>query len=363
VLRPRALATEPAPLADDPACAAVAARWPDQVAGRPRVTVAGDPRGVAAWGDPVIVARCGVVPPPPSTNDCVAADGVDWVARGGGATSERHGVRQLRPQPGDRGDGPPPPTPLSPWSWGPSPRPPVRSARASTAAADASPQAVRERLQRLDVDLAQAHTRVDVPGQVRPDPLPPREGGPRVASLISSSNQANGREPTHSAMASVFQEASPVRARSAQSVITGRSSGRPRIGESCRLASCSQVVAQTSWYRSARWSSHAPCSRLATIWTRSCSRTGPHDVVIEALRARRLRPGRPGPGRGERVQGAVDVHEQGGPVVHRVIMAAPASGPPMPWSSGPWPSRRRSMLAAWRRSSGSTRPSNSCAKA
>jgi hypothetical protein len=84
VLRPRALATEPAPLADDPACAAVAARWPDQVAGRPRVTVAGDPRGVAAWGDPVIVARCGVVPPPPSTNDCVAADGVDWVARGGG---------------------------------------------------------------------------------------------------------------------------------------------------------------------------------------------------------------------------------------------------------------------------------------
>lgn len=92
VLRPRPLAIEPAAAGADPACARVAAAWPRVVAGRERAPVAQDPAGVAAWGEPAIVARCGVPAPPPTTHDCIAADGVDWVARplpagqGGGGT-------------------------------------------------------------------------------------------------------------------------------------------------------------------------------------------------------------------------------------------------------------------------------------
>jgi len=39
----------------------------------------GDP-AVHAWGDPAIVARCGVAPPGPTTEDCLSVNGVDWVA-------------------------------------------------------------------------------------------------------------------------------------------------------------------------------------------------------------------------------------------------------------------------------------------
>lgn len=80
VLRPRGPQADPAPAAADPACAAVTAHWPASVAGRGRVSVHGDPAGVAAWGDPAIIARCGVSPPGPTTHDCIRADGVDWVA-------------------------------------------------------------------------------------------------------------------------------------------------------------------------------------------------------------------------------------------------------------------------------------------
>ncbi len=34
---------------------------------------------VRAWGDPVIIARCGVAPVQPTTADCVAVDDIDWV--------------------------------------------------------------------------------------------------------------------------------------------------------------------------------------------------------------------------------------------------------------------------------------------
>jgi hypothetical protein len=36
---------------------------------------------LAAWGDPPIVLRCGVSPPGPTTDQCIAVDGIDWVAR------------------------------------------------------------------------------------------------------------------------------------------------------------------------------------------------------------------------------------------------------------------------------------------
>ena len=35
----------------------------------------------AAWGDPAVVARCGLDPLGPTTDDCVSVDGVDWVVR------------------------------------------------------------------------------------------------------------------------------------------------------------------------------------------------------------------------------------------------------------------------------------------
>jgi hypothetical protein len=65
---------------DSPACAAVADHWPDRIGPyQPRVTAV-QSRGVAAWGDPPIVARCGKQPPAPTTDPCVEVNGVDWVA-------------------------------------------------------------------------------------------------------------------------------------------------------------------------------------------------------------------------------------------------------------------------------------------
>lgn len=60
-------------------CAEVAARWPQRVADRERVAVRDEPSGVAAWGDPAIIARCGVAPPGPTTVECLAVDDVDWL--------------------------------------------------------------------------------------------------------------------------------------------------------------------------------------------------------------------------------------------------------------------------------------------
>ncbi len=34
-----------------------------------------------AWGDPAIIAICGYAAPPPSTLECIAVDGVDWVVQ------------------------------------------------------------------------------------------------------------------------------------------------------------------------------------------------------------------------------------------------------------------------------------------
>ena len=47
---------------DDPACA---------------------PAGTAvhAWGDPAVIARCGLPALGPTTEQCISVDGVDWVAR------------------------------------------------------------------------------------------------------------------------------------------------------------------------------------------------------------------------------------------------------------------------------------------
>lgn len=71
----------PADRASDPLCVQVAAAWPQSVAKQERVANTADDQGVAAWGDPAIIARCGATSPGPTTDDCVAADGIDWVGR------------------------------------------------------------------------------------------------------------------------------------------------------------------------------------------------------------------------------------------------------------------------------------------
>ena len=68
-----------APLAGAPACAG--ARWPEAVSGHARVPTTPEAASVAAWGDPAIIARCGLEPLGPTTDECVTVDGVDWVVR------------------------------------------------------------------------------------------------------------------------------------------------------------------------------------------------------------------------------------------------------------------------------------------
>jgi hypothetical protein len=64
----------------DPVCRKAAAAWPATVSGRETVTTDPVDPAVHAWGDPAIVARCGVVAPGPTTDECLTVNGVDWVA-------------------------------------------------------------------------------------------------------------------------------------------------------------------------------------------------------------------------------------------------------------------------------------------
>lgn len=67
--------------AGDPACAAVARAWPGEVAGQSPVRTTADSPAVVAWGDPAIIARCGVTSPGPTTDECIDASGIDWVVQ------------------------------------------------------------------------------------------------------------------------------------------------------------------------------------------------------------------------------------------------------------------------------------------
>ncbi|MGJ9405695.1 DUF3515 domain-containing protein [Nesterenkonia aurantiaca] len=70
---------EAAPDAANPDCADVMLAVPEVIGDhelRPTTS-----QGTAVWGDPSeVVMRCGVVPPGPSPEHCVGADGVDWLA-------------------------------------------------------------------------------------------------------------------------------------------------------------------------------------------------------------------------------------------------------------------------------------------
>ena len=65
--------------ASDPACTAASTKWPASVSGQQAAQVRTPSPAVRAWGDPSIIARCGVAAPGPTTLECLTVDGVDWV--------------------------------------------------------------------------------------------------------------------------------------------------------------------------------------------------------------------------------------------------------------------------------------------
>lgn len=69
----------PADNASNPLCAKAARHWPTTVASQKSRQVSTDSATVHAWGDPAIIARCGVTPPGPTSTGCVSVDGIDWV--------------------------------------------------------------------------------------------------------------------------------------------------------------------------------------------------------------------------------------------------------------------------------------------
>ncbi|PQZ92384.1 hypothetical protein CQ018_12115 [Arthrobacter sp. MYb227] len=73
---------KPADDAGNPLCAEMMVLLPDEISDqRKRQT---NSQATAVWGDPSqLVLRCGVTPPPPSTDPCVSVNGVDWLAKEG----------------------------------------------------------------------------------------------------------------------------------------------------------------------------------------------------------------------------------------------------------------------------------------
>lgn len=71
---------EVAPDATNPLCAEAMVAMPEEIAGHERRRT--DSQSTAAWGEPAVaVFRCGVEVPGPTTDNCVGANGVDWVVR------------------------------------------------------------------------------------------------------------------------------------------------------------------------------------------------------------------------------------------------------------------------------------------
>ena len=60
-------------------CDAATRAWPERVAGHDGVTTSPPSPRTRAWGDPAVVARCGVPALGPTTYECLDVDCVDWV--------------------------------------------------------------------------------------------------------------------------------------------------------------------------------------------------------------------------------------------------------------------------------------------
>jgi hypothetical protein len=61
-------------------CRSAAALWPKTVAGQTVQPTSSSSPSVRAWGEPAIIARCGLPPIGPTTDQCLDVSGVDWVA-------------------------------------------------------------------------------------------------------------------------------------------------------------------------------------------------------------------------------------------------------------------------------------------
>jgi hypothetical protein len=62
------------------ACQLAADRWPQTVGGQPLRPTSSSSDAVRAWGNPAIIARCGLSAVGPTTDQCLDVSGVDWVA-------------------------------------------------------------------------------------------------------------------------------------------------------------------------------------------------------------------------------------------------------------------------------------------
>jgi len=71
--------TDPAEGGSAP-CQAAAAFWPTSVGGHTLRSTSSSSAAVRAWGDPAIIARCGLPPIGPTTDPCLNVSGIDWVA-------------------------------------------------------------------------------------------------------------------------------------------------------------------------------------------------------------------------------------------------------------------------------------------
>ncbi|MDO5727745.1 MAG: DUF3515 family protein [Bowdeniella nasicola] len=76
---------EAAEFAPDPVCARVLQKFPRTLAGLPRLST--DAQATLAYGDPQapITVRCGIAPPPPTTDRCISVSNensaapIDWI--------------------------------------------------------------------------------------------------------------------------------------------------------------------------------------------------------------------------------------------------------------------------------------------
>lgn len=64
----------------NPLCAKASAHWPATVSSQSSRKVSVSSPTVRAWGNPAIIARCGVGTPAPTSSGCLQTNGIDWVS-------------------------------------------------------------------------------------------------------------------------------------------------------------------------------------------------------------------------------------------------------------------------------------------
>jgi len=75
------LSVDPGPFGENPYCLNLIAKIPVELGGELIRTTDAGTEGVAAWGDPAIVMRCGVIQPPSleATSQLFTINGIDWL--------------------------------------------------------------------------------------------------------------------------------------------------------------------------------------------------------------------------------------------------------------------------------------------